>query len=667
MLAPDGTSGEVPVDRVNDAVKAGFRMGVNMIAPNGQSGTIPVEKAADAMKAGFKQAGPAPQSNPNGGSGAFNDAVQKTTDEFTSRLGVPKDWSVGAAIDRTKQSVQQGVTDDAQMAQSVIDSVKSGNYGQAAKTLLGHLAKNSDAGQAASQIVDEVKTPIQNVQKGEYAKAAGDVMATGAKIASSIPAPEMAEAGAAKVGDVMENGITPSARTASRVKAVVPEAAALPDRAVTAGDQLFRAVAPTATDTGARVNIHVASGDLAQIADEVNWDAVRGGKTSPDMRPRAVLAAVNDHMGEMYQTEVAPKIAGAGDAKVTLTGGKDGLDFLSRNAGDAEVRAAAARMSSGSSNLQDAYTVAKGANAELRQFERLSPDQQYTIRNQNPGINNLENLDKELSQNIAQTLEDRGIPGIKNFERRYAALASFRRELGMRVNAAELERSSLNPVKTIGKMAMGKSGIASASQAALSDLGPGGMGNMLEKGLKGLRDSGVRPQLDPMPPAPNLKLTSPGGAAPPAQQGSLPFGSGPAPAAPAPAAPAPAAPAAPAAPSGMQSLYDGLDASEAPRPQQAKPLSNNGSGESAASTEAMSAAARNKALGNKYVKYDTRSGIGQEVIGPRPEDTNLAPHEELVLERKDGTREVVSSGSKTRPYTPKKLGAKPGLMRLAGE
>src|SRR5262249_51442560 len=154
-------------------------------------------------------------------------------------------------------------------------------------------------------------------------------------------------------------------------------------KAVAAGDKVFRAVSPVATDTGARANIHVASGDLGQLYDRVDWDAARGGTASPDIRPRAVLNATNDYMQEMYQKEVGPKIQGAAGAPVRVdSSAAAGLDHLAKTAGEPEVRAAAERASqslktSGSVPLQDAYTVAKGVNAELNKFSRLTGDQQY--------------------------------------------------------------------------------------------------------------------------------------------------------------------------------------------------------------------------------------------------------------------------------------------------
>lgn len=70
MIAPDGTSGEIPVGRVQDAVNAGFKRAVPMTAPDGKStGYIPEDNAPQAVKAGFKMTNPAENF---GGEGVYN-------------------------------------------------------------------------------------------------------------------------------------------------------------------------------------------------------------------------------------------------------------------------------------------------------------------------------------------------------------------------------------------------------------------------------------------------------------------------------------------------------------------------------------------------------------------------------------------------------------------
>jgi hypothetical protein len=91
------------------------------------------------------------------------------------------------------------------------------------------------------------------------------------------------------------------------------------------------------------------------------------------------------------------------------------------------------------------------------------------------------------------SLANRGEPGISEYERRYAGLSSVRDQLQSRMNAVELQRS--NPVgRTVGPLLKvftgGKSGIASASQAAVSDVN---IGRELQTGFRELAQSGITP------------------------------------------------------------------------------------------------------------------------------------------------------------------------------
>ena len=54
MIAPDGTSGDIPTVNVQKALAAGFKNAVEMSAPDGTKGYVPQERIWDATKAGFK-------------------------------------------------------------------------------------------------------------------------------------------------------------------------------------------------------------------------------------------------------------------------------------------------------------------------------------------------------------------------------------------------------------------------------------------------------------------------------------------------------------------------------------------------------------------------------------------------------------------------------------
>ena len=54
MIAPDGTSGDIPAANSQKAIAAGFKPATRMVAPTGEEGYIPNERVSEASAAGFK-------------------------------------------------------------------------------------------------------------------------------------------------------------------------------------------------------------------------------------------------------------------------------------------------------------------------------------------------------------------------------------------------------------------------------------------------------------------------------------------------------------------------------------------------------------------------------------------------------------------------------------
>lgn len=57
MIAPDGTTGDIPSANVASATNAGFKPATAMTSPDGKLGYIPNERVPDAAKSGFKPVG----------------------------------------------------------------------------------------------------------------------------------------------------------------------------------------------------------------------------------------------------------------------------------------------------------------------------------------------------------------------------------------------------------------------------------------------------------------------------------------------------------------------------------------------------------------------------------------------------------------------------------
>src|SRR6185312_9614620 len=53
VFSPDGSLGDIPAERLADAVKAGFKPGVTMKAQDGSTGVVPADRVPDATKGGL--------------------------------------------------------------------------------------------------------------------------------------------------------------------------------------------------------------------------------------------------------------------------------------------------------------------------------------------------------------------------------------------------------------------------------------------------------------------------------------------------------------------------------------------------------------------------------------------------------------------------------------
>lgn len=297
--------------------------------------------------------------------------------------------------------------------------------------------------------------------------------------------------------------------TTRAVRNTIPEAAQLPPKAISGAEDVFRAAAPVGSDPQFRANLYAATGDLAEIGRKLDLQQSRGGIIQPDLRPRATVDAINEHLSEMYQSERAPQIARNASAPVVPRFSADaaaGLDYLSRNAGTAAERALAERALSGESvPLNDVDALGRAVNRELSPLRGMTPQELAVSEGNSRRLASLQALDRELSQAIGNELSNRGEAGIGAYERRYAALSQVRDQLQARTNMAELQRH--NPISDVVGFAR-KPSIAGASQAATANVN---LGRMLENGFRKLADSGIVPNRPTGAGAPAVRgLLTPG-------------------------------------------------------------------------------------------------------------------------------------------------------------
>lgn len=271
------------------------------------------------------------------------------------------------------------------------------------------------------------------------------------------------------------------------------EIGSLPAQAVSGLEDIYRAAAPTATNKAFRGNLYAAAGDLADVARKVELAESRGGIVNPDMRVRATVQALDDHLAEMYQAEHAPQIQKHADVPVDIALGDAtrGLQFLKRSAGTLREQFLADKALKGSLTLAEADELAMTANQYLKSYERMTAPEKLEAVSKTPKIAGLKALDVELGNKINDTLTANGEVGLRSYERRFAAVSEIRDQLGSRMNAVELNqpgriKAVIRPA--IAAITGGKVGIASASQAAIADVN---IGKLLETGLKKLDKSRI--------------------------------------------------------------------------------------------------------------------------------------------------------------------------------
>lgn len=290
--------------------------------------------------------------------------------------------------------------------------------------------------------------------------------------------------------------------TAGNQAKVMPEdVGRLPMQAQEGAENIFRAAAPTGMNQGFRANVYAAAPDLADIARKINLSEAKGGVINPDMRVRATVEAINGHLDEMYQKERAPQIQAHTDAPVDIPLGDAtrGLQFIKRSGGTLADQALAEKaIKTGTLTLAEADKLAMTANQYLKSFESMTASEKLEAVSKTPKIAGLKALDVALGNNMNKILTDAGEQGIRGYERRYAALSEVRDQLATRINAEELKRSASFPGSEIIKGALkGKSGITSASQAAVADVN---IGKQLQSGMQKLGSTpGLTAQIQSLP------------------------------------------------------------------------------------------------------------------------------------------------------------------------
>lgn len=267
--------------------------------------------------------------------------------------------------------------------------------------------------------------------------------------------------------------------------------------------KVFKSAGPPA-DPAFRNSVGEAAADLKAIydANPIN-EMDRGGIINPDKRIRKVVTGINDYLSNMYHTERAGQIAAGTQigAHGPIGGVKPDIitmvsTRLSRELPlDSEARTIAAKLAADPAadlSIAEHDTFQRALGAELRKFKGMSPQQQAAVRTTSKWTTGLESMEDASKQSLDDILSQSGQPGLKDYNRRYAALTDVRDALQKRMNPAEASQL-LDRVHEF----FGTHGVSARIGTALG----ASPGRNLEKGLKGMSKSAGAPKAAiPSPP-----------------------------------------------------------------------------------------------------------------------------------------------------------------------
>lgn len=274
MLAPDGTSGEVPIDKLDAAKSAGFKVGIHMKSPDGKDGYIPAEKVHDAAASGFKMV---PLDVPEGAKASYWDALTNPVG-----AGYRDQGAFGGALQIGGQAIKAAVQPVAHPIDTAV-----GMYNMVRHPL------DTVHGVVQNFKNDMAQGGVPLAVENATGQLAGSVEGGRVLAAASGPLVRGTVKGAAKIA---LNGKTPEAAYESAIK--IPPSVDAATRA-------------NAVQTGLNLEIPVSKGGAAKLADLIDqMDKTRQAiiNTDPNRPISSVRSLRNlDDTRAKFANQVTPQ------------------------------------------------------------------------------------------------------------------------------------------------------------------------------------------------------------------------------------------------------------------------------------------------------------------------------------------------------------------------
>lgn len=218
IFAPDGTLGDIPQEKLLQAVKAGAKPGVNITSPEGKPGVIPADRARDAVNAGAKIVPFAEQDvqHPGFWKSLTDDLKGMATNAYHAVTDYDPLSDPGVS-DEAKWKIAQQMS---AQAEAKIKGREAAGYGKVYSNV------SAPAGEMLGVNVPGME---QSAREGDVAGVAGHAAA----VPTALAATEAAGAGAGAVADVAGK-VAPAVKPALKAGFSAVKEAATPENIATA-------------------------------------------------------------------------------------------------------------------------------------------------------------------------------------------------------------------------------------------------------------------------------------------------------------------------------------------------------------------------------------------------------------------------------------------------
>jgi hypothetical protein len=274
MLAPDGTSGDIPLSNVKAAQAAGFKVAVEMQSPDGKNGYIPADQVHSAASSGFKMV---PMDAPDAVKASYWDALTNPVGSGGQKQGL-----LGGALQVGGQAIKTAAQPFIHPLDTAAGALKGAAYA-------GGQAMGVQMPEDWNPVTPLVQNYIQDKQQGGNALALENLggQAVGAYEGGRLAAPVAAAAlkvAAPVASRVALLGKTPEGAYESALKPSTT--LSMPERA---------AITQTGLQQGIPVSLAGAE-KLGDLIDDLNQKTKAVIAADPN-RPISMVPAVQNLEG----------------------------------------------------------------------------------------------------------------------------------------------------------------------------------------------------------------------------------------------------------------------------------------------------------------------------------------------------------------------------------